>query len=181
MELTFVALDSGHFLIERIGNVYYESGLVHTILDHVIDALRTPGRLGLAIVFCLYFAEPGEEAGVGNELTGAAVVGVAVGKGIGYNDFWLVFADVDNELFLVLLVVTEEAIGHISVFSYYKSHNLCCILRLFVAEFGCTAGAELAHCKVYYAYLLAFFGMLDEGTGYSEFYIIGMDGYGKDV
>jgi hypothetical protein len=142
---------------------------------------RAPGLLVLSVSLGFHLSKAGQKAGIRYQFACTAMVGVAVGKGIGQHYIGLVMTYVGDYFALVLFIILKKAIGHFCVFAYHYPHGFGGICGFLQAYLCGATGAQFALRQVQYAHLLAHACVLYKGAGTAKFYIIGVNSYGKDV
>lgn len=152
------------------------------VLNVVIQCFGAPMLLVPAMLIrCFNFNKPRVKAGIGCELGGAAVVGVAVIWRISENDFGPAPPQNMYDFENIFAPVSEKTIGHACVFAKKRPHFFCSFRRFFLSYSGVAAGTQFSSCQVEQSHSFTGGNMAKQGSTATQFHIVGVNANGENI
>ena len=122
-----------------------------------------------------------EETGIGNHMTCPSMIGVTIIQNITYNNLRLIFPDHADQCKLVLLIIAKKSIAHLQVFPDLNTNDFCSSCRFSIAGILGAAGSQFSLGKINNPGYFASPYFVDKYPGTSQFYVVRMYAYGKNV
>jgi hypothetical protein len=135
-------------------------------------------RLGPPLlVYGLYFPQPAEKTGIGDQVARPAMVGMTVFPRIPQHDFGAVFPDGPDQPALMVFIITEKAIRHTQVLPDIQLQDGSRPCSLLGPQFRRSSRSQFSPGEVHHSCPLAVQLFHEKGPGTTQFHIVRMHRY----